>query len=335
MDINGVPILANIESILYEIKNQLALNKIFLLDDIKPSNRDIQFTCIAHADGHERKSSCGISTMDKYRNGKFYPAGTVHCFTCGYTASLPEFVSDCFGHNLDGGVFGYKWLMKNFVTVQVEERKPLNLNFDRGKKVSQTQPTAFITEEELDKYRNIHPYMYERKLTDEIIEWFDVGYDPETNCLTFPVCDKNGKVLFIYRRSVASKFFNTIEETVKSQTIYGIDKIYQNIDRIKEVTITESIINCLTCWVHKKPAIALLGTGSENQYKLLRELPVRVLISGLDPDEAGFRGTDKLVKRLHQDKLIYRLDYPQWMIDNKNDLNDLTWEQFENIKKIL
>lgn len=31
---------------------------------------------------------------------------------------------------------------------------------------------------ELDRYRYIHPYMYKRGMTDDLIEKFDVGYDP-------------------------------------------------------------------------------------------------------------------------------------------------------------
>ena len=36
---------------------------------------------------------------------------------------------------------------------------------------------AFVTEEELKSYRFTIPYMYERKMTDALIEKFDVGYD--------------------------------------------------------------------------------------------------------------------------------------------------------------
>ena len=61
--------------------------------------------------------------------------------------------------------------------------------------------------------------MYERGLTDEIIERFDIGYDRERREITFPIKDLSGKVRFISGRSVKGKFFKLPQ---------GIDKpIYQ------------------------------------------------------------------------------------------------------------
>ncbi|WMU07974.1 hypothetical protein vBCtySFA88_00042 [Clostridium phage vB_CtyS-FA88] len=336
MIINDVPVLADVEAIFTELRNQLQLNGIDLLHDIKPTNNNIQFTCIKHAGGHEHKPSCGISEVDVRRGDKVFPAGTVHCFTCGYTASLDIFISDCFGKD-DFGSFGFKWLMKNFVSLDIETRKKMDFGFNsRLQDVQAPQPKIkYITEAELETYRFIHPYMYKRKLTDEIIDDFDVGYDKNTRCLTFPVADKNGNILFVYRRSVNSKFFNAIKDTVKSKTIYGIDKIYQNISKISSVIITESIINCLTCWTHGKPAMALLGTGAVNQYKILRELPIRNLTLALDPDEAGMRGTERLYKNLKDCKILSKVAYPKIMYRKKLDLNDISYDDFEKLSTIL
>ena len=67
--------------------------------------------------------------------------------------------------------------------------------------------------------------MYERGLTDEVIEEFDIGYDKDTRCITFPVRDKSGGTLFVARRSVDTKYFNYPKEAEKP--LYGLFELYQ------------------------------------------------------------------------------------------------------------
>jgi len=182
-----------------------------------------------------------------------------------------------------------------------------------------------VTEEELDKYRFYHDYMYIRKLNDVVIEKFDIGYDNETQCLTFPVRDVQGRTLFIARRGVTGKFFNYPENVDKP--LYGIYELPKD---CKEVIICESIFNALTCWVYGRPAIALMGLGSEKQYEMLNNLNVRSLVLALDPDEQGDRATKKLQRNILH-KIISVFMYPNYMYENKLDINDLTKEEFDNL----
>ena len=150
--IGGNPILANDMEVLETLKAHLALNGIYRFAQFKPSSRNIQFNCPIHNDGQERKPSCGISTVNTEKT----PSGTVHCFTCGYTATLEEMVSHCFGYE-DKGEFGKQWLVKNFLTVSVENRKDIKLDefMLRGRsKGPQTQ--KYIDDSILDQYRYYH-----------------------------------------------------------------------------------------------------------------------------------------------------------------------------------
>lgn len=51
-------------------------------------------------------------------------------------------------------------------------------NYSRNNNIfgdaNNSNSAGYIREQELDKYRYIHPYMYERELTDKIIERFDI-----------------------------------------------------------------------------------------------------------------------------------------------------------------
>ncbi|MCK9444562.1 MAG: toprim domain-containing protein [Tissierellaceae bacterium] len=327
--INKNPILAGELEVLNELKAQLASNGIERFAEFKPGPRNIQFNCPIHAEGQERKPSCGISTVNKEE----VPAGTVHCFTCGYTASLEQMVSHCFGKD-DEGAFGKEWLIKNFLTISIENRKDIILDLQRGNNKSINN---YIAEEELDSYRYYHPYMYKRRLTNEVIEQFDVGYDNHfelkdkfgkvksvLRCLTFPIRDINGNTLFIARRSVDIKFFHYPEGVDKP--IYGLYELPKNSN---EIIVCESILNALTCYTYGKPAVALLGLGTEYQYDQLRKLRCRKLITALDPDAAGQKATARLKKALNGSKLVTSYDIPE-----RKDINDLEKEEFENLQEL-
>lgn len=322
---------AEMSDILKELREQLALNGIHLFAEIKDSGNNVMTCCPYHKGGQERKPSAGFLKTD----------GTFHCFTCGETHGLPEVISNCFGKD-DFGTFGWNWLLKNFLTVEVEERKDVQLDLERdqngmgdrriisgvsGFDNNYTKSgETYISEEELDSYRYIHPYMYKRKLTDEIIELFDIGYDKKTECITFPIRDIKGNTLFIARRSVNYKYFNYPSGAEKP--LYGIYELY-NANPLfmpSEVIVCESMLDALTCWVYGKYAVAMNGLGTELQFKQLRELPCRKLILATDSDEAGMKARDRIRKNV-TNKIITEYILPA----GRKDMNELSREEFENL----
>ena len=88
-------------------------------------------TCPVHKNGQEHKPSCGLSIIDKYRGDKLIPGGTVHCFTCNYTATLTEFISNCFGYQ-DAGLFGNKWIKAQYNVALTAKTRHVDLNLSRG-----------------------------------------------------------------------------------------------------------------------------------------------------------------------------------------------------------
>lgn len=333
----GLPILADEVDVITELRDQLALNGVHRFRHIKRLTNSIQVTCPFHKDGQESKPSCGILTCDvKKGDGHVSKAGAVHCFTCGYVSSLEEMISRLFGRE-DFGAFGTQWLRKNFITVTYESRPDIDIDMSRSHSNKETTQ-KYITEEELDSYRYVHPYMYKRKLTDDIIEMFDVGYDADfelktksgTNhlkCITFPVRDVNGNTLFIARRSVTGKFFHYPNGVLKP--VYGLYELGKLEKFPEEIIICESIFNCLTCYVYGKYAVALNGTGTPTQIEQLKKLPCRKFILGLDPDDAGERGRQKLKKSLGKEKII-----TEYVIPPGKDINDLTKQEFDSLKEI-
>lgn len=326
--VNGLPLLEDDLSILTELKRQLAESGIFRFADFKVGSSNIQTNCPIHSDGQESTPSCGIRT----RGENSILAGTVHCFACGYTASLEKMISNCFGVD-DDGQFGTKWLVKNFVSVSIESRK--DIRFDANRKLEKST-VSYVSEDELKKYRFTHPYLYKRKLNDDVISMFDVGYDScfeiknnlnnmsKYKCVTFPVRDIEGRTLFIARRSVSSKFFHYPENVEKP--VYGLYELNLLNTTHDDVIICESIFNAITCYVYGRVAVALLGLGTEYQYKQLQELSNRCLLLAFDGDEAGERAVTRLKKHLGGKKIIKRVYMPKG-----KDVNDLSKEEFEKI----
>ena len=95
----------------------------------------------------------------------------------------------------------------------------LNLNLTRDKSID--KEVKYIDDKELDEYRYTHPYMYKRLLTDDVIELFYIGFDKETNCITMPVHDLDGKTVFIQRRSVNGKYHHYDRGVDKTNYVYG------------------------------------------------------------------------------------------------------------------
>ena len=331
ISIDGRPILSTEYDILMTLRSQLIVAGIDRLRDVRPNGNNIMITCPVHKNGMESRPSCGVLTVSR---GK-YGAGTWNCLTCGAKGSFENLVSICFNRN-DGGLYGRQWLVKNFIMMEVEDRKPIDIySILKG---SPKREISYVSEEELQSYRYIHPYMYERKLTDNIIYKFDVGYDANFKLLeckfvlpsiTFPVRDITGQTLFIARRAINQKIFNYPSNVDKP--IYGIYELSEEIkhgNSIDTVIICESIINALTCWSHGKYAVALNGTGSGKQYEMLKKMNVKKFILALDPDEAGIKGRSKLRKELSSTKLI-----SEYILPEGKDINDLSIDEFNNLEE--
>lgn len=315
MILNNLTFETDLLSILEELRSQLTANGIQLLGAMRDTPDNIMVSCPYHKDGQERRPSAGIKKSD----------GTFHCFTCGETHSLQEMISHCFGRYDDMiGAFGWEWLLKNFLTVSVEERKVIELNLSRNtiEKVS-----SYISDDELDEYRVYHPYMWKRKMTPEVVEIFDVGYDKKTKSITFPVRDIQGRCLFVARRSVNTKFFNYPSGAEKP--IYGLYELSQLPEYPKEVIICESMIDAIYFWTVGKYAVALNGLGNELQFKQLKEMPCRKFILCTDSDDAGMKARSRIRKNI-RNKLITEYVLP----DGRKDANDCTPDELINLQEV-
>ena len=325
--IDDTIIQVDTEDMLKTLKAELYTKGINRFAYFRRNGDNVQCPCPFHKNGQERKASFGV-------NGNL---NKCHCFTCGWSGGIEDMISELFG--FVDSKYGKRWLIKRFNTIEIESRPNIleGVNYTRfnitndsilditrparnKKRIEENQ--QYITEEELDKYRYIHPYLYERGLTDEIIERFDIGYDRDRECITFPIRDIEGNCVFVATRSVKTKFFGLPQGLEKP--LYQAYRFTQG--DYKEAYICESFLNCLTLWKYDLPAIAMIGTGNHKQYEILEKLPVRSYILAFDPDEAGRKATERFKKNV-KGKILKEIIYEE----EGKDINDLQ-EKFLQLK---
>lgn len=336
MQIDNLIISEPLMTVLNELKTQLNANGISLLNKMIDSGDDIMVCCPYHKNGQERRPSAGIRKAD----------GMFHCLACGETHSLPEVIAHCFKHT--DFTFGYKWLSKNFASAEVENREGISLNLERNNVSHKSSILAdsrnnkhiCIGEDELDKYRYTHPYLYKRGLTDDVIEKFDLGYDKQTDSITFPVRDKNGDCMFVARRAVKTKQFNIPKGINKP--LYGLYEVLQSVCIPRgvgrypillpdDIYVCEGLFDCLRLWCNGKYAVAGFGClFSSYQIKQLQDLPGRTLILAFDNDDAGREAT-KRVRKLITNKIVKEVVLPPF----RKDIGECTDDEIQKLVKTL
>lgn len=321
LTINDLPIITSIETILNELNLELKLNNKNSLQFTKTINRYKQLHCPFHKDN---KPSAGVSLEHGYFT----------CFSCGRKYSLPRLISILL-YDTDFSLNGERWIIKNFADYELENREKVLLKPSREKSIQLA--TNYVPDDVLNKYAYYHPYMYKRYLTNDIIDEFDIGYDKDfklsnghiTPCLTFPVRDLTGGTRFIARRSIDGKMYNYPVNINKSDFLYGLYESNKIFGDYPCLYVCESMFNALTLIQWGKPAVALLGTGCNNQYELLKKVNARQLVICLDNDSSGIRGTEKLKEALQTYKIIHVMK----ICEEKTDINDLgyldNYEEFE------
>lgn len=299
--------------ILTEIRNA---SNIEFLKEVGRNGDNIKCTCPFHKGGQENKPSAYV--YNKQDNDKI-PFGLLHCFTCGKKASLVEVVEKCLGLSTEAAE---DWLVSKYASSYLIEQNGYDLP-----EIVLDAPSKkeYIDESILDQFAFMHPYHFQRGLSEEVIKAFKLGYNKETNSVTFPVWDDKNHLVGITERSVSNKRYHI--PAGMDKPVYLLNFIKQW--NITDVIVCESQINALTCWSWGYPAIALFGTGTKSQYELLSRSGIRVFHLALDGDLAGRTGTLKLINNLPDWAIVDVIGIP-----NGKDVNDLTKEEFDSLNRV-
>lgn len=336
----GKPVMAEIDQIVDAVRAELL--PLGLLRHKKDTGSDIMLTCTEHKNGRESKPSMGIAKVDKTDiNDHTIPAGTVHCFTCGYKADLPSWIARVFG--LKDPAAGMMWLMRRFAYAVDGERAEIRLNLNRTKR---RQQVATIPESEvleywamLDDHEDGLRYLTEKRgIPRDLIDKFKLGYNPHESAVGIPVRLPDGRCLFIKWRNIHTKVYLNAEDVPKTLTLFGLDEVIKEIARLKaagvdprtlQVWLPEGEFDCIALWKRGKLAAATMGSElTEYQAKLLMRLGVGSFVAATDNDNAGRKGA-RIIKDLliPMGGKVYNVRYGE----TTNDWNAMSDAEFANI----
>lgn len=299
MTVGKYEILSSVIDIIKTLQSQVTNGK---LSQVREKGSEVQVTCPFHKEGMERRPSCYIRED-----------GIFHCFTCNESGTLDKFISEVKGCSIETA---QQWLIDTFGGVYSKPKYKL-----KDIVLPAVKPKEYLDESVLNTYEPYHPYMTQRRISDEVIKEFQIKYNPKTKSIVFPVRDKYGKLIFTTERSVEGKRFYIEDKKVKP--VFLLYNILRN--NFREVYITESQINTLVCYSYGKKAVGLFGAGvTDEQIKDLNNTSVTHYILALDPDIAGLKGIFRLYDNL-KDKFISVMVLPEG-----KDIGDLTEEEFNN-----
>lgn len=308
LQIGEVVISADVEDIVSQIQEDTGL-----LRDVNGLETDVMCTCPIHKGGMEQTPSLGINK----------DSGVVHCFTCGYKGDIVTLVSDCYNISYNQA---YMKLVGHFI---YSGGRVLDIGIDRD-----TTQSSYIPYSTIAPYIEVNVpawnYLQGRGVNaSKLYNVFPIGYDKTTNSVVFYVRDLKSRYIGSKTRSIQGKRFTNAAGAKKSTYLYGAYELLHSAWQPEDpVWICESEIDALTIWSRGGYAVAIGGSHISNkQLQILKTLGVRRIIDGLDKDEAGREGWNNLCTYI-KGVSTYNTKFPV----NKKDINDLTDEEFNNIK---
>lgn len=205
--------------------------------------------------------------------------------------------------------------------------KPIINRNEREQAVKKTKKdyTLYINECKRN-VGNILDYLHNRGLSNEIIEQFNLGYDPELYIKKLK--QKEPSLIIPYNNNYYSartinyhEFDKPTREEAGEEPIFNVEAFTKN----KPVFICEAPLDALSIIQVGGEAVALGGTGTNKLLKYLEENPIEnALILNFDNDNAGKKATETIKKELEELKInctVAKYSYKQYK-QNK-DANDL------------
>ena len=313
------------------------------LSEIKKHTAELAEDFLQHStDGNFICPFCGNGSGENGTGIKFNEE-VAHCFVCGESFNIFQAIQKSF--NCDFAVvvktcaeaLGLKLEYNNAApsTTYAVTNKPVPI-----KKVEKIEkPQQDLTEYYNKCHANINDpkvqaYLKERGLDNsELIERFNLGYDPDCKCLVIP-----HNQYFCTRRYLKTWTDDKGREH-RYKYLTGSKIALFNADCLSSEIffVTEGAINALSIIAAGGEAIAIGGAG--NGKILIEALQKRdnnpAVILLLDEDNPGQNKADDLLKKLYDLKyLVIKAHLPIYPSDNQ-DVNDLLRVDEEALKKFV
>lgn len=178
----------------------------------------------------------------------------------------------------------------------------------------------------LEEYRHFHPYLLNRGYTREILKEFEIGYDPKTERITFPMRDLDGNIIAFARRVVDDSKITKLNPKYKTDSFTKGDFLY-NLHRVKKlmlsdpggltklihpgIIIVEGQLDVMRMHQHGFPLTVAVGGSvlTEHQAMLLESLTEQITVIA-DSDKAGTKFLKSVKEVCGKYITVYKAELP-------------------------
>ncbi len=225
------------------------------------------------------------------------------CFTCGFSGSISSLVSRVFSFG------GIDEVTKNELLAYINVEK--NRGFETITKTYTPELPSFLRE----NFNKEHSYFTGRGLDASDVTRWSLGYSDDLERVLVPFYSHDGTLQAVVGRTIAESFEPKYKiypsGFPRSKYLFG-EKFLREDEKI--VLVVEGLMDTIIASKYL-PDIGVVGLGtalaSEKQIRTLVGLAPEICL-GLDNDEAGGRGFERIYNALRGRCKLSRLDFRQF-----------------------
>ena len=242
-----------------------------------------------------------------FHNNSRTPAGTISkekglffCFGCQTSKNLVEFVMSISNRSYFESVRYIKQKDSETDITQVVNKKlydaPEFTQFDEVL-------IKRLNNQAIESPRAMN-YFYSRRITEESVKKFGLGYSDKQDYVTIPVQSPEGMTIGFVGRSIEGKDFKNTPGLQKSKILFNLHRVRSS----KFVYVVESSFDAIRLDQVGFPAVATLGANVSSVQMNLLEKYFSDVILVADNDEAGAIMIDRIVGKIGSKVAVLNID---------------------------
>jgi DNA primase len=255
----------------------------------------------------EKESESEYIVFCPFHSNHRTPAGEINkytglffCFSCGKTADLIELVMH----------FSNRTYFESVRFIKSKEVEVDILSEINSKLIEKEEWEGFdlLVIDRLNnqalKSDRAKAYFAKRKIAEQSISKFKLGYSENQDMISIPVHNHEGLCVGFVARSVEGKDFKNTPKLPKSKLLFNLNRV----KTASKVYVVESSFDAIRLDQVGFPAVATLGANvSTKQLDLLEKYFSDIIVIA-DNDEAGENMKDRLIKRFGSGVSVINID---------------------------
>lgn len=241
-----------------------------------------------------------------------------YCFSCHKISDLVEFVMFTSGRTYFESV---RFIKSKEQESDIEKEIAKQL-YDKPDYVPYDElQIKRLNQQAIDSPRAIS-YFSGRKISQESIMKFSLGFSDKQDMVTVPVHSPDGMLLGFVARSIEGKEFKNTPGLPKSKTLFNLNRV----KTANKVYVVESSFDAIRLDQVGFPAVATLGANvSGMQIDLLQKYFNDIIVIA-DNDEAGGNMKNRLVEKLGGRVSVIQLN------NKYKDIGDMSDEDIKSLE---